>query len=423
MTGKFVASPRGVHRVESRDATVAVDLDDAELRLDRHSFQLRPAHERQRDDAVHWELSAARDNPDQARADIDLGRGDELDRGRSEQPGHGGARALAEDRERARFGRDEAELARQRPAGRMLRGQERELVQRQRPAGHRRRDEGDPPHASLLEVIEQRPHGRAAPGAGERHRVVERGQQPRPGREHRRVEGQRVAAAQHDQARAAVNGRDGGLHQTGADVVGDPPQRMASRLAEPERLGHRHRPIDEIQLVRDELRADPIAGPVAQGHQGFQSGDAAANDQHLGRRPGLGHSSTLRPPRETVNIAGHDALDRTARRVYNGRPPPPNRIVVHARVSSYEGDVDRLLDGFERQADLVRGLEGFSPAYLFVDRPGGRAMIVSLWDSEEALDASASRAAHLRKEAAETAGATIGSVESYELARTIDGGR
>ena len=80
---------------------------------------------------------------------------------------------------------------------------------------------------------------------------------------------------------------------------------------------------------------------------------------------------------------------------------------MHARVRSYEGDVDRLLDGFERQADLVRGLEGFSRAYLFVDRPGGRAMIVSLWDSEEALDASASRAAHLREEASEAAGATI----------------
>ena len=49
-------------------------------------------------------------------------------------------------------------------------------------------------------------------------------------------------------------------------------------------------------------------------------------------------------------------------------------------------------------------------------------MIVSLWDSDEALDASASRAAHLREKAAETAGATIGSVENYELARTIDGG-
>jgi heme-degrading monooxygenase HmoA len=95
---------------------------------------------------------------------------------------------------------------------------------------------------------------------------------------------------------------------------------------------------------------------------------------------------------------------------------------VHARVSRYEGDVDRLLDGFERQADLVRRLEGFGRAYLFVDRAGGRAMIVTLWDSEEALDASASRAAHLREEAAETAGATVGSVDSYEVARAIDGG-
>jgi heme-degrading monooxygenase HmoA len=95
---------------------------------------------------------------------------------------------------------------------------------------------------------------------------------------------------------------------------------------------------------------------------------------------------------------------------------------VHARVSRYEGDVDRLLDGFERQADLVRKLEGFARADLLVDREGGTAMIVSLWDSEEALTASASRAAHLRDEAAETAGATVAWVESYEVARSIDGG-
>jgi heme-degrading monooxygenase HmoA len=95
---------------------------------------------------------------------------------------------------------------------------------------------------------------------------------------------------------------------------------------------------------------------------------------------------------------------------------------VHARVSSYEGDVDRLIEGFQRQADLVRRLDGFERAYLFVDRAGGRAMTVTLWDSEEALDASAARAAHLREEASETAGATIGSVSSYELALDVDRG-
>jgi heme-degrading monooxygenase HmoA len=95
---------------------------------------------------------------------------------------------------------------------------------------------------------------------------------------------------------------------------------------------------------------------------------------------------------------------------------------VHARVSSYEGDVDRLVEGFRRQADLVRRLDGFARAYLLVDRAGGRALTVTLWDSEETLDASASRAAHLREEASEAAKATIGSVDSYELAFEVERG-
>jgi heme-degrading monooxygenase HmoA len=95
---------------------------------------------------------------------------------------------------------------------------------------------------------------------------------------------------------------------------------------------------------------------------------------------------------------------------------------VHARVSSYQGDVDRLIEGFERQADLVRELDGFARAYLLVDRAGSRAMIVALWDSAEALEASASRAAHLREEASETAAATVGLVDSYEVALEVVGG-
>jgi heme-degrading monooxygenase HmoA len=92
---------------------------------------------------------------------------------------------------------------------------------------------------------------------------------------------------------------------------------------------------------------------------------------------------------------------------------------VHARVSTYAGDVDRLIEGFGRQTDLVRRLDGFAHAYLFVDRGSGRAMTVTLWDSEEALEDSAARAAHLREEASETAGATIGSVDSYEVALRV----
>jgi heme-degrading monooxygenase HmoA len=93
---------------------------------------------------------------------------------------------------------------------------------------------------------------------------------------------------------------------------------------------------------------------------------------------------------------------------------------VHARVSSYEGDVDRLVEGFQQQVNLVRRLDGFARAYLLVDRAAGRALTVTLWESEEALDASASRAAHLRDEASEGAKATIGSVDSYELAFDVE---
>jgi heme-degrading monooxygenase HmoA len=103
--------------------------------------------------------------------------------------------------------------------------------------------------------------------------------------------------------------------------------------------------------------------------------------------------------------------------VYNGA-----RSAVHARVSTYEGDVDRLIEGFQRQADLVRLLDGFVRAFLLVDRARGRAMTLTLWDTEDALQASAERAAHVRAEASETAGATIGSVDDYELALEIDVG-
>jgi len=95
---------------------------------------------------------------------------------------------------------------------------------------------------------------------------------------------------------------------------------------------------------------------------------------------------------------------------------------VHARVSTYEGDVDRLIEGFERQTELVRRLEGFAHAYLLVDRGAGRAMTVTLWDTEQALEDSAARAAHLREEASETAGATIGLVRSYEVAFDVAAG-
>jgi heme-degrading monooxygenase HmoA len=120
-------------------------------------------------------------------------------------------------------------------------------------------------------------------------------------------------------------------------------------------------------------------------------------------------------------VAAGPALDGAGRSLYNERcSRTEGWVAMHARVSSYQGDVDRLVEGFRRQTGLVRRLDGFARAYLFVDRSVGRAVTVTLWDSEEALDASASRAAQLREEARETAAATIGSVDSYEVAFDVE---
>jgi heme-degrading monooxygenase HmoA len=75
-----------------------------------------------------------------------------------------------------------------------------------------------------------------------------------------------------------------------------------------------------------------------------------------------------------------------------GGTSPLESLQVHARVSMYEGDLDAFVDGFDRQTDLVRQLDGFVRAYLLVDRDAGRAIVVALWESEETLASGAERA-------------------------------
>jgi heme-degrading monooxygenase HmoA len=64
-------------------------------------------------------------------------------------------------------------------------------------------------------------------------------------------------------------------------------------------------------------------------------------------------------------------------------------------------------------------IEGFFRAYFMVDRESGRGMSITVWETEEALNASAARADELRSRGAETGGATIESVENYEIGMTV----
>lgn len=64
----------------------------------------------------------------------------------------------------------------------------------------------------------------------------------------------------------------------------------------------------------------------------------------------------------------------------------------------------------------VRQLDGAKSAYLLLDRRSGKALTITLWESEEALRASEEAANKLRGDAAGSAGGTVQDVERYEVA-------
>ncbi len=92
---------------------------------------------------------------------------------------------------------------------------------------------------------------------------------------------------------------------------------------------------------------------------------------------------------------------------------------MHARVSTYEGQADKLVKGFDSITAALEGLDGFSKAYFLVDRAGGRGMSITLWESEDALNASVERANQMREQATDQASASIESVDHYEVALTV----
>jgi heme-degrading monooxygenase HmoA len=92
---------------------------------------------------------------------------------------------------------------------------------------------------------------------------------------------------------------------------------------------------------------------------------------------------------------------------------------MHARVSTYRFDpsgADELVSAFESGIGAIEDEEGMQGAYLLVDRTSGKAMTMTLWESEGALTASAAAADRIRSGATESARGTIESVESYEVA-------
>jgi heme-degrading monooxygenase HmoA len=91
---------------------------------------------------------------------------------------------------------------------------------------------------------------------------------------------------------------------------------------------------------------------------------------------------------------------------------------MYARVSRYSGDAERLAAGFEAVTGELERIDGFAQAFFLTDRESARAISITLWESKEALDASAGAAHRMRTQASEPADATIEGVESYDVVLT-----
>jgi heme-degrading monooxygenase HmoA len=78
--------------------------------------------------------------------------------------------------------------------------------------------------------------------------------------------------------------------------------------------------------------------------------------------------------------------------------------------------------GFEAVTEELSQLDGFRQALFLTNAEHSRAMSVTLWESEAALDASADRAHRMRTQATEPADGSVESVESYEVVLTAQPG-
>ena len=93
---------------------------------------------------------------------------------------------------------------------------------------------------------------------------------------------------------------------------------------------------------------------------------------------------------------------------------------MFARVSRYRADdADKLLEGFKTVTDPLERIDGFSHAYFLVDRASGKAMSITVWESEQALSDSVAKADELRQQGTETGGGSIEAVEHYEIGLTV----
>ncbi len=90
---------------------------------------------------------------------------------------------------------------------------------------------------------------------------------------------------------------------------------------------------------------------------------------------------------------------------------------MFARVSAYHGDEDsdKLLGAFQDTMGALQLVDGFSHAYFLVEADTGRAVSMTIWESEQAMAASEAGGEERRQRRAEISGASVDSVDHYQV--------
>jgi heme-degrading monooxygenase HmoA len=102
---------------------------------------------------------------------------------------------------------------------------------------------------------------------------------------------------------------------------------------------------------------------------------------------------------------------------------------VFARIATYTAQPSpyRIEQGIRRAREKVlpriRQMDGYEGAYIFVDRHSGKAISISLWESEEAMHRSEEAVRALRDEIAGGLGTQTVDVEHYEVAVGLEEAR
>ncbi len=93
---------------------------------------------------------------------------------------------------------------------------------------------------------------------------------------------------------------------------------------------------------------------------------------------------------------------------------------MFARTSTVEGTPENVEQGIrffqENVLPALKGAPGYKGALLLVDRQSGKGLGISVWDSEDNMQASEDAVRTARDQAAQTMGGSVAAVDHYEVA-------